>query len=191
MIRRTVQNSLYIFIQKLHMFLPVKSAFKPNFNCILILPGGNLYTALSSLCVHFMRARTNAIHAHAQINAFQMCTQRLILCEQLQLHFQACTHNYASYVCTKYAFNPRTQSRFNFLNVHFNSSRIHADSRTEQAELPMTGSKEEASMPNALQLSEVKILHVQISWCSKLVFVSSLIIASSFFVLFDVSWIPF
>ena len=68
MIRRTVQNSLYIFIQKLHMFLPVKSAFKPNFNCILILPGGNLYTALSSLCVHFMRAGTNAIHAHAQMH---------------------------------------------------------------------------------------------------------------------------
>ena len=175
-------NSLYICIQKLHMFLPVKSAFKPNFNCILILPGGNLYTALSSLCVHFMRARTNAI---------QMCTQRPILCEQLQLHFQACAHNYASHVCTKYAFNPRTQSRFNFLNVHFNSSQMHVDSRTEQAEVPKTGSQEEASMPNALQLSEVKILHVQISWCSIVVFVSSLIIASSFFVLFDVSWIPF
>ena len=132
-------------------------------------------------------ARTDKCNSRARTNAFQMCTQRPILWEQLQLHFQACTHNYASYVCIKYAFNPRTQSRFNFLNVHFNSSRIHADSRTVQAELPKTGSKEEASMPNALQLSEVKILHSPISWRSILVSVSSWIIASGFFVRFDVS----
>ena len=89
-------NSLYICIQKLHMFLPVKSAFKPNFNCILILPGGNFYAAISPLCVHFMRARTIAIHAHAQMHFRCALRDSSLMCNCScisGLHTQLCIFN--------------------------------------------------------------------------------------------------
>ena len=156
-----MQQSIYLHSKAPHVFtcqisIQIKLQLHPHFARRQFLSCN-----IAIMCA--FHARTDKCNSRTRTNAFQMCTQSPILCVQLQLHFQACTHNYAFYVCIKYAFNPRTQSRFNFLNVHFNSSRIHADSRTVQAELPKTGSKEEALMPNALQLSEVKILHVQIS----------------------------
>ena len=163
MIRRAVQNAI-VYI----------SAFKSSTCFYLSNQHSNLTSTAFSFCpeaISTLRYRhyvcISCAHGQMQFTRTHKCisdvhSETHPLCA-IAVAFQACTHNYASYMCTKYAFNPRTQSRFNFLNVHFNSSKMHADSRTVQAELPKTGSKEEASMPNALQLSEVKILHSPIS----------------------------
>ena len=188
MIRRTVQH-----------------AFKSSTCFYLSNQHSNLTSTVFSFCpeaIYTQRYRhyvcISCVHGQMQFTRTHKCISDVHSeTDPLwAIAFQACTHNYASYVCTKYAFNPRTQSRFNFPNVHFNSSQMHVDSRTEQAELPKTGSKEEASIPNALQLSEVKILHAPISWRPILVSVRSWkmylvsLYALMFLYLRD-SWFPF
>ena len=161
MIRRAVQNAI-VYI----------SAFKSSTCFYLTNQHSNQTSTAFLFCLEAISTLlyrhyvcNSCAHGQMQFTRTHKCISDVHshpLCA-IAVAFRACTHNCASYMCTKYAFYPRTQSRFNFLNVHFNSRQMHVDSRTVQAELPKTGSKEEALMPNALQLSEVKILHSPIS----------------------------